>query len=394
MSELVITKDTGKNFDQIINNANLDKIYASRREKIYSLLKEKNLGAVVYEDSEDKRDPSIRYLTGHPSDAVLILTADGNSTLIPWDENLAELKAHSDKVIPFTKFNRRNITAVTETLKNFSCDNPVVALSPDTTFVLHEKYVEALKGWTIECKEDSIHQDTAHLRARKDEYEIACTRKACSITSEMTDTIIPMLYSGKIVTEMDVALFVERRLREMGCERTSFDTLAAGPSRSFAIHAFPGYTSGNWGSEGISLLDYGVCYEGYASDCTITVARGKLTPEQNQILDLVQKAADECIHLYKPGLPISGAVKKADEIFASAGRNMPHGLGHGTGLEIHEGPFVSSKSGETKVFESGNIVTLEPGLYDPKLGGCRLENDVLITSDGNCILTNSKIFRD
>ena len=72
---------------------------------------------------------------------------------------------------------------------------------------------------------------------------------------------------------------------------------------------------------------------------------------------------------------------------------MPHGLGHGTGLEIHEAPFVSMRAKEDTLFKSGNIVTLEPGLYDPQLGGCRLENDVLVTDDGNLVLTNSRIFR-
>ena len=72
---------------------------------------------------------------------------------------------------------------------------------------------------------------------------------------------------------------------------------------------------------------------------------------------------------------------------------MPHGLGHGTGLEIHEEPFVSMRAAEGKKFQCGNIITLEPGLYDKEFGGVRLENDVLITESGNEILTSSKIFR-
>ena len=72
---------------------------------------------------------------------------------------------------------------------------------------------------------------------------------------------------------------------------------------------------------------------------------------------------------------------------------MPHSLGHGTGLEIHEAPFISMRAAGDSLFKEGNIVTLEPGLYDSKIGGCRLENDVLITKEGPVILTNSKIFR-
>ena len=80
-------------------------------------------------------------------------------------------------------------------------------------------------------------------------------------------------------------------------------------------------------------------------------------------------------------------------MFAKAKRVMPHTLGHGIGLEIHEFPRVSSKQDEKAVFKPGMIVTLEPGLYDPKLGGVRLENDVLITKDGNEVITHSKIIR-
>ena len=90
----------------------LDLIYKNRREQIYDYLKEHNLSAVVFEDSEDKRDVSIRYLTGHPSDAVLILFADRSSVLIPWDENLAALKAHADKIVPYTEYGRSNVLAV------------------------------------------------------------------------------------------------------------------------------------------------------------------------------------------------------------------------------------------------------------------------------------------
>ena len=372
----------------------LDLIYKNRREQIYDYLKEHNLSAVVFEDSEDKRDVSIRYLTGHPSDAVLILFADRSSVLIPWDENLAALKAHADKIVPYTEYGRSNVLAVSKTLASFNGDaHPHVAVAPFTSHVLYEKYVEALSGWEVECKEDSVHQKVVSLRSVKDEYEIECTRKACSITDGMTEYIIKHLTDGTLKTESDVALYIEKELRANGCERTSFDTLAAGPERSFAIHAFPGYTNGSWGTDGLSILDFGVCYEGYASDCTITVAKGKLSAQQEQILTLVQKAADECLKLYTPEHCIREAVKKADDIFAEAGLSMPHGLGHGTGLEIHEAPFVSKRTDEQTKFVPGNIITLEPGLYDAKLGGTRLENDVLITLQGNEVLTHSKIFR-
>ena len=373
----------------------MDKIYKARRDKVASWLKEHSVFAVVFEDTEGARDVAIRYLTGHPSDAILIITQKGESVLTAWDENLMKEKAKADRLIPYTTFERKKERAIKEILSSFSYapKNAVVELPSVTSHLQFQKYEKELDGWKIVCDEKGAHDAVVKMRAVKDEYEIECTREACRITNGITDLIEKMARAGEIKTETDVALLIERKLREAGCERTSFDTLAAGPARSFAIHAFPGYTNGEWPAQGLSILDYGVCYEGYASDATITIAKGKLTQEQEKQLSLTQKAFDECLKLYKAGNKTKTAAAKADEIFASEGRNMPHGLGHGTGLEIHEAPAVSMRAGDDVVFQVGNIVTLEPGLYDTKIGGCRLENDVLITEDGNEVLTNSRIIR-
>ena len=373
----------------------MDKIYKARRDKVASWLKEHSVFAVVFEDTEGARDVAIRYLTGHPSDAILIITQKGESVLTAWDENLMKEKAKADRLIPYTTFERKKERAIKEILSSFSYapKNAVVELPSVTSHLQFQKYEKELDGWKIVCDEKGAHDAVVKMRAVKDEYEIECTREACRITNGITDLIEKMARAGEIKTETDVALLIERKLREAGCERTSFDTLAAGPARSFAIHAFPGYTNGEWPAQGLSILDYGVCYEGYASDATITIAKGKLTDEQEKQLSLTQKAFDECLKLYKAGNKTKTAAAKADEIFATEGRNMPHGLGHGTGLEIHEAPAVSMRAGDDVVFQVGNIVTLEPGLYDTKIGGCRLENDVLITEEGNEVLTNSRIIR-
>lgn len=370
-----------------------EKIYKARRDKAAQWMKEHNIKAVIFEDSEDHRDCSVRYLSGHPSDASLLLFDDGKNILVPWDENLAQDKAYVQEIIPSTKFERRTINALVELLGSKDhVSSDTVAFSPDIFYNTFTEYREKLSDWNCTCKKNLVHDYVVECRAVKDEYEIECTKKACAITDEMTVAIIEGLKTGKIKTEMDVALFAERELRLKGAEKTSFDTLAAGPERSFAIHAFPGYTAGLWGQRGLSILDYGVCVDGYASDCTITIAKNP-SVQQEKLLDLVELAVQECKKLYAGGKKIIDAVNKADEIFATTERIMPHGLGHGTGLEIHEAPFVSKRAGDTKEFIPGNIVTLEPGLYDKELGGVRLENDVLITKNGNEILTKSLIFR-
>lgn len=374
-----------------VNNFDLEKIFSQRRNKVYAYMKENSISVALFEDSEDRRESAVRYLTGHPSDAAVILSAEGKCFLVPWDINLAKEKAHSDEIIPQEKFNRSTLTALKEILKTVNADSQrKLAMPPSTSFLQFQKFSSELKDWNLFVEEKSVHAHVVELRSCKDEYEIWCTKQACAITDEMTGIIIQNVKDGKFTLESDIALFVEKHLRLRNAERTSFDTLCAGPDRSWAIHAFPGYTNGEWGTRGLSLLDYGVCFEGYASDCTITVARNP-NAEQKNILDLVQKAADECRAFYKAGALIHDAAQKADDIFAAGGKKMPHSLGHGTGLDIHEAPFISMRNTDGH-FKVGNIITLEPGLYDQKLGGCRLENDVLITENGNELLTSSKIF--
>lgn len=370
----------------------LKKIYAARREKLFAFMKENKITAAVFEDTEGRRDLSVRYFTGHPSDALWICSSDGKNTLVPWDENLAKERSVDVKIVSYNKYDRKNIEAVREILKSFKKNDPrlKVEVSPATPYPLFLKYVDALQGWDVLCRENSVHDFVLSLRACKDEYEIECTKEAARVGDLIIEKIENGIDDGSIKTEMDVSLLIERELRLNGCERNGFDTLAAGSSRSFAIHAFPGYTSAPWPGKGLSILDFGVVFEGYTSDTTLTVVKDA-TDEQKKLVELVEKAAKEALPYYKNGEKIKMAGLVADEVFKKAKREMPHTLGHGIGLEIHEFPRVSAKQTDDLVFKPGMIVTLEPGLYDSKLGGVRLENDVLVTENGNEVITHSKI---
>lgn len=372
----------------------MKKVYESRRIKTASYLKEHDIGAAVFIDSEAHREPSLRYLCGHTSDAVLIIFDDAYSILIPWDENLAKQISCSDKMIPYTRYKNSDIQAVKMNLNsNPHFKNRKVELSPATPYPQFLKFVDELSGCDVRCREESVHEYVVNLRMIKDDYEIACTKEAARIGDLILARIEKGIKKGDIKTETDAALLIERECRANGCERTGFDTLAAGPSRSWAIHCFPNYTSGEWPGNGLSILDFGVVYNGYTSDQTITIAKGKVTAQQEKILTLVQKAADECLKLYKPGMPICDAAAKADAVFTTGKMKMPHTLGHAIGLEIHEYPRVSTKMPSTLLFQPGMILTLEPGLYDAEAGGCRLENDILITEKGNEVITHSRIIR-
>ncbi len=373
----------------------LKNIYAKRREKLVSYMTENKITAVMFEDCEERRNPAVRYFTGHPTDALFIIAQNGKCALVPWDENLAQERAVDVQILPYNKYERRNTRALKEVLKSFKLKDTrlKVEIPPSTPYPLFLQFVDALEGWDVLCRENSTHDFVIDMRSTKDEYEIECTKEACKVGDHIISEIERGIRENWLQKESDVALLIESELRKYGCERTGFDTLAAGPGRSFAIHAFPGYTNAPWPSQGLSILDFGVVYEGYTSDTTLTVAKGPLSPKQEEFLTLVEKAAEQALPLYKAGLPVKKAAEAVDLVFSKAKRVMPHTLGHGIGLEIHEFPRVSPKQGEDCIFKSGMIVTLEPGLYDSELGGVRLENDVLITDEGNEVLTHSKIIR-
>ena len=376
-------------------NDELKEIYRARRNKLAAKMRESGTGACVFIDSEEHRDPAVPYYTNHPTDAVLIIFSDGYTVLVPWDENLAHQQAFYDKLVPYTRYKNKEIDATLAVLNVAYThgENSKVELPPYLTYPDYLKFIDALSAYDCRCKEDGLHSFVMDCRMQKDEYEIACTKEAARVGDLIIDEIEKQVRKGKIKTETDVALLIEKKLRENGCQRTGFDTLAAGPGRSFAIHAFPGYTAAEWPAQGLSILDFGVVYKGYTSDTTLTIAKGPLTETQEKQLDLVQKAYDEALKLYKPGKPILDAAKKCDSVFTAAKRKMPHGLGHAIGLEIHEPPRVNMTQKPEMLFKPGMILTCEPGLYDVEIGGTRLENDVLITEDGNEVITHSRIIR-
>lgn len=372
----------------------MSELYKNRRLTLSAYMKKNNVNVVIFEDNENNRDANVRYFSGHISDGILIITDTGNSILIPWDVNLAEENSFVDKIIPFTRYERNNVRAIKAILSTLPYSKKQVAeISPKTSYPLFLQILDNLTGWDVRCREHGCHDFAVTLRQIKDEYEIKCIKEAARIGDKIIDEIHQKIKNGKIKTEIDVALLIESECRKYGCEKTGFETLVAGPKRSFAIHCFPNYTNNPWPADGLSILDFGVVYKGYTSDTTLTVAKGKLSPKQEELISLVEKAAEKGKELYKKDVPIRTAAAKIDELFSSKKRSMPHGLGHGIGLEIHEEPFVRQRANPELKFLPGMVVTLEPGLYDKDLGGVRLENDILITEEGNEVITHSRIIR-
>jgi len=297
-------------------------------------------------------------------------------------------------LLPYAEFERRPFKALRGAAERLKIPKGSKIEIPGTTsYPRFLNYVEELADFDIICREGSVWAELEKKRAVKDETEIRIYRKVSDLTNEIINMLEKNILSGKLKTETDVALFIDSECRKMGCEGTGFETLAAGPARSFGIHAFPAYTAEAFGGSGLSILDFGLKYAGYTSDVTMTFARAPLSKPQEKMLSLTEKAYNLALSMVKSGTPARSIGMAVDSYFGRNKKVMPHALGHGIGLEAHEAPSLRSRVDNDWVLEPGMIITIEPGLYDQVHGGCRLENDILITENGAEVLTHSRIIR-
>lgn len=220
--------------------------------------------------------------------------------------------------------------------------------------------------------------------AVKDEKEIALMRKACEITSVIAEEIPDILKAG--MTEKEAATEIDRRIREKGGDGNAFDTIAAfGPNSSMPHHT---PTDRKLKDGDTTLFDFGSKYSMYCSDLTRTVFFGKPPEVLKRAYKVVKEAQEEGFLCYKDGASAAEADIRAREII-DAGEfkgKMIHTFGHGLGMNIHEGISVYSKS--EQVLKEGNVVSAEPGIYLPGIGGIRIEDTCLIKKDGAERLTS------
>ena len=223
------------------------------------------------------------------------------------------------------------------------------------------------------------------LRQIKDDQEIEAIREAIRFAENAFQMLRPELRAG--ATEKEVADLLEANLRCCGATGSSFPPIVAVGARSALPHARPTETS-RIGDDHFVLLDWGATGRPYKSDLTRIVVTGKVTPEFETIYRAVLLAQERGIAAIRPGVRAHDVDAEARSVIEEAGfgRFFDHGVGHGLGMEIHESPRLRKQS-ET-ILQPGMTVTIEPGVYLPNWGGIRIEDDVLVTSDGWEVLTH------
>lgn len=224
------------------------------------------------------------------------------------------------------------------------------------------------------------------LRRIKDEGEIARIAEACRIADQALSLIRPRLSENP--TEAEFARILDFEMRELGATGPSFETIvAAGPNAAMPHHR-PGLDRIEKGYP--IVLDFGALVDGYCSDMTRTVWTGGIEhPDLRRAVEVVMASQAAGVVAVGPGVKCSDVDKACREVIAEAGwaDAFVHGTGHGVGLDIHEAPSVAATSTDT--LEVGHVVTVEPGVYLPGLGGVRIEDTVVVTEDGCRPLTST-----
>ena len=221
------------------------------------------------------------------------------------------------------------------------------------------------------------------IRERKDEREKECIISAQRIAEAAFDDLLGIINPD--MTEKEVALHLEFYMRSHGSDGVSFETIAVSGKRSSMPHGTPRDVKLE---KGFLTLDFGARYKGYCSDMTRTIVLGKADEEMKRVYKTVLRAQQAAEEMLAPGVVCSEADAVSRRIIdAKYPGTFGHGLGHGVGLYIHEEPRLSPKC--KKELKTGNVVTVEPGIYIEGKYGVRIEDMAYITENGAEILTRA-----
>ena len=222
------------------------------------------------------------------------------------------------------------------------------------------------------------------LREVKDEGEVDRMARAAAIADAALGEVLPMLSAG--VTETEFALALDTAMRRNGAESTAFETIVASGPNSAKPHHRP--TERRIGAGEPVVVDFGATFEGYRSDMTRTFCvGGDPRGELARVFEVVRESQARGVASVAPGTGCKEVDEVCRSVIAAAGwaDRFEHGTGHGVGLDIHEAPTVSPLGTATLV--TGMIVTVEPGVYLPGIGGVRIEDTLLVTETGSRALT-------
>ncbi len=345
-----------------------------RLSKARETLAEKELDAILISQPENRR-----YMSGFSGSAGWLLITAGRA-LLATDFRYYEQVGREAPGFELAQIK----TKFSDLLPDLFADLGVERLGFESQHVT----VDQLDTWRQEV--DGVEwvplKDTVEgIRSIKEEAEIDALRRSVALTDAAFAHLVERIRPG--MTEREAAWEIEAYMRGHGASKVAFDLIvAAGPNGALP-HARPGDHVIRAGEP--IVVDIGCLVEGYCSDMTRTICLGQPSAKYLEVWDLVLQAQEAVEAMVRAGVSGVEADAAARDLITEAGYGeyFGHGLGHGVGLAVHEGPRASRLSEDT--FEAGMTLTIEPGIYLPGEFGVRLEDLVLIGQEGIEILTNT-----
>ena len=365
--------------------------YAARLRRAGEALAAAGAGALLISHL-----PNLRYLSGLEATAGAgLLTADGQLSLLVDPRYEAAAAERAAEVGPAIVAVPIGTTRVATWVARQCLQQGVERL------VLESRVLSRLDGALLDAAlrdvgwrgilVDGPLDLVEQLRRVKDAAELAILREAGARLSEAATAILTDGVAAVGRRELDVAADIDARVRAAGFSRAAFDTIVASGPRSAFPHARP--TTRQLEAGDVVVLDFGGVYGGYCVDLTRTVCLGRPAPDVDRQYAAVLAAQEAGCAAVAPGVVPEDVDRAARQVLEAAGLGeaFGHGTGHGLGLEIHEAPRLGRARPEDPTqpaLEAGVVCTIEPGAYVIGHAGIRIEDDVVVTTDGHQRLTD------
>lgn len=350
--------------------------FAARVAALQAVMLEQHLDGLLLSSLAN-----VRYLTGFSgSNALVLVSQRGEVTLITdfryQTQVLEEVGASAGVIIA-------QHSLWTELWAFLPTVAALEVVGFESAHLLHRDFERLLSEgarWQWRPSRDLVEA----LRERKDAGEVALIEVAARIATDALHATLPQIRVGQRETE--VAGLLEKALRDAGSEGFPFPTIVASGPRSALPHARS--SSRVVATGDFLLLDFGAVHEGYCSDITRTVVVGPASAAQREVYEAVRCAQEKACVEVRAGMRGREADALARDFLKAAGlaEEFGHSLGHGIGLEVHEGPRLASSA--DAILPRDAVVTVEPGVYRAGWGGVRIEDDVLLSAAGPRRLTD------
>ena len=350
--------------------------YSSRRSKLVRKFKSAGIDALLISG-----EANVRYLTGFTGDSTWLFVSKAKTIIISDSRYTTQIANECEGLDVNIRDARKPMSVAVADIVKKAKPKQLGFETSHLTFAQHAALAEKIE------KAELVPTDglTERIREVKDKWELEQIRQAVYMAERGIDVVRSSLTKDQ--TEKEIRYLLEAAMRSFGANGPGFEPIiGVGPTAALP-HAHAGDLPVH--ESPVLLCDWGAeTPSGYRSDITRVMFTGKVTKQMRTVYNTVLKAEQKAIAAIKPGVKCADVDAIARNIIKDAGfeKYFGHGLGHGFGLEIHESVRMSPLS--EQVFETGMVITVEPGIYLPDKFGVRIEDDILVTNDGHEVLTS------